>query len=140
MEGVSQVGAALSTAGYMFLEVAPHAPTRYVGCRGFEGTIAQEGVVNPVRKAYQVGGDGSWIFLHGGFPKLKKGILDTQVRGKARAAAALPQARCHAQPPQRLQTAWLAGGGHRQDAQRDARRLPAHLPAGDRAEIEPRSC
>ena len=72
---VSQVGAALSTAGYMFLEVAPHAPTNYVGCRGFEGTIAQEGVVNPVRKAYRVGGDGSWIFLHGGFPKLKKGIL-----------------------------------------------------------------
>ena len=72
---ISQVGAALSTAGYMFLEVEPHAPTNYVGCRGFEGTIAQEGVVNPVRKAYQVGGDGSWIFLHGGFPKLKKGIL-----------------------------------------------------------------
>ena len=99
---VSQVGAALSTAGYMFLEVAPHAPTNYVGCRGFEGTIAQEGVlkpstnssprlimpssrflpwrrvsgvVNPVRKAYRVGGDGSWIFVHGGFPKLKKGIL-----------------------------------------------------------------
>ena len=72
---VSQVGAALSTAGYMFLEVAPHAATNYVGCRGFEGTIAQEGVVNPVRKAYQVGGDGSWVFLHGGFPKLKKGIL-----------------------------------------------------------------
>jgi hypothetical protein len=88
----------------MFLEVAPHAPTKYVGCRGFEGTIAQEGgpqvvidlgsyaradaalltsrvrtacqaVVNPVRKAYRVGGDGSWVFLHGGFPKLKKGIL-----------------------------------------------------------------
>lgn len=72
---VSQVGAALSTAGYMFLEVAPHAATNYVGCRGFEGTIAQEGVVNPVRKAYQVGRDGSWVFLHGGFPKLKKGIL-----------------------------------------------------------------
>ena len=61
---VSQVGAALSTAGYMFLEVAPHAPTNYVGCRGFEGTIAQEGVVNPVRKAYRVDRDGSWIFLH----------------------------------------------------------------------------
>ena len=72
---VSQTGAALSTAGYLFLEVAPHAPTKYAGCRGFEGTIAQEGVVNPVRKAYRVGGDGSWIFLHGGFPKLKKGIL-----------------------------------------------------------------
>ena len=72
---VSQVGAALSTAGYMFLEVAPHAPTKYAGCRGFAGTIAQEGVVNPVRKAYRVGGDGSWIFLHGGFPKLKRGIL-----------------------------------------------------------------
>lgn len=59
-------------AGYMFLEV--DAGLGYNGCRGFEGTIAQEGKVNPVRKAYRCR-DGTHVFVHGGFPKLKHGIL-----------------------------------------------------------------
>lgn len=70
---VSQSDAGLSTAGYMFLEVEPGVG--YAGLNGFEATIAQEGAVNPVRKAYECG-DGSAIFLHGGFPKLKQGLLD----------------------------------------------------------------
>lgn len=70
---VRQSDAGLSTAGYMFLEVEPEEG--YGGCNGFEDTIKQEGVVNPVRKAY-VCRDGTHIFLHGGFPKLKQGLLD----------------------------------------------------------------
>ncbi|KAH8074665.1 alpha-methylacyl-CoA racemase [Aureococcus anophagefferens] len=70
---VRQSDAGLSTAGYMFLDVEPDG--NYGGCKGFEGTIDQEGKVNPVRKAYEAG-DGSHVFLHGGFPKLKRGILD----------------------------------------------------------------
>ena len=70
---VSQSGAGLATAGYLFIDVAPaggpgSGGEAYAGCRGFAGTIEQEGSVNPVRAAYRVG-DGSHIFLHGGFPK-----------------------------------------------------------------------
>eukprot|EP00633_Aureoumbra_lagunensis_P006390 CAMPEP_0197314852 /NCGR_PEP_ID=MMETSP0891-20130614/35480_1 /TAXON_ID=44058 ORGANISM="Aureoumbra lagunensis, Strain CCMP1510" /NCGR_SAMPLE_ID=MMETSP0891 /ASSEMBLY_ACC=CAM_ASM_000534 /LENGTH=536 /DNA_ID=CAMNT_0042803495 /DNA_START=65 /DNA_END=1675 /DNA_ORIENTATION=- len=70
---VKQSDAGLATAGYMFLEYK--AEPGYHGCRGFKGTIAQEGTVNPTRKAYTCG-DGRSIFLHGGFPKLRTGILD----------------------------------------------------------------
>ena len=70
---VKQSDAGLSTAGYMFLEVEPEDD--YEGLDGFAATIAQEGTVNPTRRAYQCG-DGSFVFLHGGFPKLKRGILD----------------------------------------------------------------
>lgn len=70
---VKRSDAGLSTAGYMFLEI--DAAHKYTGSRGFEATIEAEGKVNPVRKAYECG-DGTYVFMHGGFPKLKKGILD----------------------------------------------------------------
>ena len=48
---------------------------KWKGLHGFDGTMAAEGTVKPQRKAYQCK-DGRWIFLHGGFPKLKKGLTD----------------------------------------------------------------
>ena len=71
---VKQSDAGLSTAGYMFLKVKKEG-TLYKGCDGFQLTIAQEGTVNPTRRAYKCG-DGHFLFFHGGFPKLKQGLLD----------------------------------------------------------------
>lgn len=70
---VKRTDAGLATAGYLFLNVDPAGP--YGGCDGFAATIEQEGKVNPVRKAYACA-DGGAVFVHGGFPKLKQGILD----------------------------------------------------------------
>lgn len=70
---VRRSDAGLATAAYLFIHVAPGGA--YEGCDGFASTIEQEGKVNPVRKAYTCK-DGRSVFLHGGFPKLKKGILD----------------------------------------------------------------
>ena len=68
---VSQSGAGLTTAQYLFLYAQPSG--RWQGLHGFDATMAAEGVVKPHRKAYECG-DGGWIFLHGGFPRLKRGI------------------------------------------------------------------
>ena len=70
---VSQSGAGLTTAQYLFLYAQPRG--RWQGLHGFDATMAAEGVVKPHRKAYRCG-DGGWVFLHGGFPRLKKGITD----------------------------------------------------------------
>ncbi|KAG8459700.1 hypothetical protein KFE25_003152 [Diacronema lutheri] len=70
---VSRTDAGLATAGYLFIKIDAAGP--YGGCDGFSATIEQEGKVNPVRKAYACR-DGSSVFMHGGFPKLKQGILD----------------------------------------------------------------
>ncbi|KAJ1627924.1 CoA-transferase family III domain-containing protein [Pavlovales sp. CCMP2436] len=70
---VARTDAGLATAGYLFLKIEGAGP--YGGCDGFAATIEQEGKVNPVRKAYTCA-DGSAVFMHGGFPALKQGILD----------------------------------------------------------------
>ena len=70
---VSQSGAGLTTAQYLFIYVQPTG--QWGGLHGFDGTMAAEGTVKPQRKAYECK-DGRWIFLHGGFPKLKKGLTD----------------------------------------------------------------
>ena len=67
---VSQSGSGLTTAQYLFIYVQPSG--KWGGLHGFDGTMAAEGTVKPQRKAYECA-DGRWIFLHGGFPKLKKG-------------------------------------------------------------------
>ena len=70
---VSQTGAGLMTATYLYLYAQPSG--EWAGCHGFDQTMAAEGTVKPHRKAYECG-DGRHIFLHGGFPKLKKGLTD----------------------------------------------------------------
>ena len=70
---VSQSGAGLTTAQYLFIYVQPSG--KWGGLHGFNGTMAAEGTVKPQRKAYECN-DGRHIFLHGGFPKLKKGLTD----------------------------------------------------------------
>ena len=70
---ISQSGAGLTTAQYLYIYVQPSG--KWKGLHGFNGTMAAEGTVKPQRKAYECA-DGSWIFLHGGFPKLKKGLTD----------------------------------------------------------------
>ena len=70
---VSQSGAGLTTAQYLYIYVQPSG--KWKGLHGFDGTMAAEGSVKPQRKAYECR-DGRWIFLHGGFPKLKKGLTD----------------------------------------------------------------
>ena len=70
---VSQSGAGLTTAQYLFIYAQPSG--RWRGLHGFESTMAAEGVVKPHRKAYRCK-DGRWIFLHGGFPRLKQGITN----------------------------------------------------------------
>ena len=70
---VNQSGAGLTTAQYLFIYAQPSG--RWQGMHGFDGTMAAEGTVKPHRKAYECK-DGRWIFLHGGFPKLKKGLTD----------------------------------------------------------------
>jgi crotonobetainyl-CoA:carnitine CoA-transferase CaiB-like acyl-CoA transferase len=70
---VARTDAGLATAGYLFIKIDAAGP--YGGCDGFAATIEQEGKVNPVRKAYTCR-DGASVFMHGGFPKLKQGILD----------------------------------------------------------------
>ena len=57
----------------LFLYCQPSGQWR--GLHGFDGTMAAEGTVKPHRKAYQCA-DGRSIFLHGGFPKLKRGLTD----------------------------------------------------------------
>ena len=61
---VSQSGAGLTTAQYLFIYVQPSG--QWAGMHGFDGTMAAEGTVKPHRKAYECK-DGRWIFLHGGF-------------------------------------------------------------------------
>ena len=70
---VRQSGAGLMTASYLYMYAQPSG--EWAGCHGFDQTMAAEGSVKPHRKAYECG-DGRHIFLHGGFPKLKKGITD----------------------------------------------------------------
>jgi hypothetical protein len=60
---VSQSGAGLTTAQYLFIYAQPSG--RWGGLHGFNGTMAAEGSVKPQRKAYECA-DGRWIFLHGG--------------------------------------------------------------------------
>lgn len=62
------------TAGYLHLRVDDAPEAGYAGCDGFSATISAESTINPVRKAY-VCKDGKHVFMHGGFPKLKEGIL-----------------------------------------------------------------
>ena len=70
---VNQSGAGLTTAQYLFIYAQPSG--KWKGLHGFDGTMAAEGTVKPQRKAYECR-DGRWIFLHGGFPRLKKGLTD----------------------------------------------------------------
>ena len=70
---VNQSGAGLTTAQYLFMYCQPSG--KWGGLHGFDGTMAAEGTVKPQRKAYKCR-DGAWVFLHGGFPKLKKGLTD----------------------------------------------------------------
>ena len=70
---VSQTAAGLMTASYLYFYAQPSG--EWGGCHGFDQTMAAEGSVKPQRKAYLCG-DGRHIFLHGGFPKLKKGLTD----------------------------------------------------------------
>ena len=70
---VRQSGSGLMTASYLYMYAQPSG--EWKGCDGYAQTIAAEGSVKPQRKAYECK-DGRWIFLHGGFPKLKKGLTD----------------------------------------------------------------
>ena len=70
---VRQTASGLMTASYLYFYAQPSG--EWKGCHGFDQTMAAEGTVKPHRKAYLCG-DGRHIFLHGGFPKLKKGITD----------------------------------------------------------------
>ena len=70
---VRQSGSGLMTASYLYCYAQPSG--EWGGCHGFDQTMAAEGSVKPQRKAYECG-DGRHIFLHGGFPKLKQGIID----------------------------------------------------------------
>merc|ERR1719240_171588 len=70
---VRQSGSGLMTASYLYMYAQPSG--EWQGCDGYAQTIAAEGSVKPHRKAYECK-DGEFIFLHGGFPKLKKGITD----------------------------------------------------------------
>lgn len=70
---VRQAGSGLMTASYLYMYAQPSA--QWGGCDGYEQTMAAEGTVKPQRKAYLCA-DGRHIFLHGGFPKLKKGLTD----------------------------------------------------------------
>ncbi|KAL1508640.1 hypothetical protein AB1Y20_004736 [Prymnesium parvum] len=70
---VRQTAAGLMTASYLYFYAQPSG--QWGGCHGFDQTIAAEGSVKPQRKAYECA-DGRHIFLHGGFPKLKKGLTD----------------------------------------------------------------
>lgn len=58
---VSQSGAGLTTAQYLYIYVQPSG--KWNGLHGFDGTMAAEGTVKPQRKAYECK-DGRWIFLH----------------------------------------------------------------------------
>ena len=69
---VRQSGSGLMTASYLYMYAGPSGAWK--GCHGYDQTIAAEGTVKPHRKAYECK-EGA-IFLHGGFPKLKKGITD----------------------------------------------------------------
>jgi len=70
---VKQTASGLMTASYLYFYAQPSGEWR--GCHGFDATMNAEGSVKPHRKAYTCA-DGRSIFLHGGFPKLKKGITD----------------------------------------------------------------
>ena len=70
---VRRSGSGLLTASYLYLYAQPTG--EWGGCHGYDQTMAAEGTVKPHRKAYECK-DGRHIFLHGGFPKLKKGITD----------------------------------------------------------------
>jgi len=61
------------TASYLYFYTQPSG--EWKGCHGFDATMAAEGTVKPHRKVYECA-DGRHIFLHGGFPKLKKGLTD----------------------------------------------------------------
>jgi crotonobetainyl-CoA:carnitine CoA-transferase CaiB-like acyl-CoA transferase len=70
---VKQTASGLMTASYLYFYAQPSGEWR--GTHGFDATMNAEGSVKPHRKAYPCA-DGRHIFLHGGFPKLKKGITD----------------------------------------------------------------
>ena len=70
---VRQSGSGLMTASYLYCYAQPSG--EWAGCHGYDQTMAAEGTVKPHRKAYECK-DGRFIFLHGGFPKLKKGLTD----------------------------------------------------------------
>ena len=70
---VRQSGSGLMTASYLYCYAQPSGT--WQGCHGYDQTMAAEGTVKPQRKAYECK-DGRHIFLHGGFPKLKKGLTD----------------------------------------------------------------
>ena len=70
---VKQTASGLMTASYLYFYAQPSG--EWAGTHGFDATMNAEGSVKPHRKAYLCG-DGRHIFLHGGFPKLKKGITD----------------------------------------------------------------
>merc|ERR1719240_623927 len=70
---VRQSGSGLMTASYLYMYAQPSG--EWKGCHGYDQTMAAEGTVKPQRKAYECK-DGRHIFLHGGFPKLKKGLTD----------------------------------------------------------------
>mmetsp|Transcript_1833 Transcript_1833/g.5511 ORF Transcript_1833/g.5511 Transcript_1833/m.5511 type:complete len:1225 (-) Transcript_1833:78-3752(-) len=65
---------AVPVAGYLHMRVDP-SDDGYAGMNGFKHMVEAEGTVNPVRKPYLCR-DSRHVFLHGGFPKLKKGILE----------------------------------------------------------------
>jgi len=101
---ISQSGAGLTTAQYLFIYAQPSG--QWKGLHGFDGTMAAEGSVKPQRKAYECQ-DGRWIFLHGGFPRLKKGLTDflqCECTVKDMSAA------CAKWPAAELETAMQANG------------------------------
>lgn len=105
---VSQSGAGLTTAQYLFVYVQPSG--KWGGLHGFDGTMAAEGTVKPQRKAYECS-DGRWIFLHGGFPKLKKGLTDFL---QCECTVPAMSAACKKWTADELETAMqvIAAGGH----------------------------
>lgn len=101
---VKQTASGLMTASYLYFFAQPSA--QWGGCHGFDQTMAAEGTVKPQRKAYLCG-DGRHIFLHGGFPKLKKGITDFL---KCECTVDQISAKCLEWDAERLETAMQAKG------------------------------
>eukprot|EP00746_Dinoflagellata_sp_MGD_P144401 gnl/MRDRNA2_/MRDRNA2_77136_c0_seq1.p1 gnl/MRDRNA2_/MRDRNA2_77136_c0~~gnl/MRDRNA2_/MRDRNA2_77136_c0_seq1.p1 ORF type:complete len:1165 (+),score=182.33 gnl/MRDRNA2_/MRDRNA2_77136_c0_seq1:123-3497(+) len=70
---VKESDAGAAVVSYLYMKV--DAGEEYAGVDGFKHMWDAENTVNPVRKPYKCK-DGRYIFLHGGFPKLKQGILE----------------------------------------------------------------